>query len=138
MINNEKLKQFIKFAFVGASNTLVSYVFYILILTLLQEWNILPDIDYLLSQWASYIISIFWAFFLNRKFVFESDKNWFRSLTESFISYSFTGIFLNSILLYVEIDILGWSKILSPIVNIMINIPINFLMNKYWAFGDKR
>ena len=138
MNDNTKIKQFIKFAFVGVSNTIVSYIFYVLILLLLQEWNLLPDIDYLISQWVSYVLSIFWAFFLNRKYVFNSDKNWFKSLIESFISYSFTGIFLSSILLYIEVDVWGWSKVLSPIVNIMINVPINFLMNKYWAFEDNR
>ena len=76
MSNDVKIKQFIKFAFVGVSNTVVSYVFYVLILLLLQKFSLFPDIDYLISQWISYVLSIFWAFFLNRKFVLLNKKQY--------------------------------------------------------------
>ena len=127
--------QFIKFSIVGLSNTLVSYVAYIAILFLLQAFGLLPDVDYLVSQWVSYTLSILWAFYWNRKKVFLSDAvPWHIALTRSFIAYSFTGLILSSILLYIEVDILSLSKLMAPIINIAICVPINYMINKHWAF----
>ena len=33
--------------------------------------------------------------------------------------------------------VIGINKMLAPIINLIINIPINFFMNKLWAFGKK-
>ena len=134
MIDSKNFIQFIKFSLVGASNTIVSYVAYLIILFGLQFFGLIPDVDYLVSQWIGYVASIFWAFALNRKYVFEqSEKKWYVSLYRTFIAYSFTGLVLSSILLYIEVDIIGISKILAPIINVAICLPINYLMNKHWA-----
>ena len=29
------------------------------------------------------------------------------------------------------------NKMIAPIINLIINIPINFFLNKIWAFGKK-
>ncbi len=127
--------QFFKFALVGASNTVISYLVYLGLLLLLQHYELIPDTDYLLSQWIGYVVSIFWAFILNKKFVFENTKKkWYISLVKTFIAYSLTGIVLSSILLYVEVNVFEMSKVVAPIINIAICLPINYLINKHWAF----
>lgn len=127
--------QFIKFSIVGISNTLVSYVAYVAILFVLQTFGLIPDMDYLVSQWVSYTLSILWAFYWNRKKVFLSDAvPWQIALIRSFIAYSFSGLILSSALLYLEVDVLGMSKFLAPIINIAICVPINYMINKHWAF----
>lgn len=127
--------QFIKFSIVGLSNTIVSYVAYVIILFILQAFDLIPDVDYLVSQWVSYTLSILWAFYWNRRKVFLSDAvPWHIALIRSFIAYSFSGLLLSSVLLYVEVDVFGMSKIIAPIINIAICVPINYLINKHWAF----
>ena len=129
------LIQFIKFSIVGLSNTIVSYVAYVAILLVLQTFGLLQDLDYLVSQWLSYTLSILWSFYWNRRMVFLSDRvPWHIALVRSFIAYSFTGLLLSSILLYIEVDVMGMSKLIAPIINIAICVPINYLINKHWAF----
>lgn len=135
---SQSLAQFIKFALVGVSNTLISYILYVLFLAVMQELNIFPKYDYLIAQVTSFLLSVLWAFYWNRRFVFNIDKGddvvWWKALIKTYISYSFTGLFLGSVLLVLWVEFLGISKYLAPILTLLITVPLNFILNKFWAF----
>lgn len=136
----EQLMQFAKFALVGLSNVFVSYGIYLLFFLIFQTIEILPNTDYLFAQIIGYVLSILWSFYWNRKYVFRAAENtisWKTALIKSFVSYSFAGIFLNSILSYVWVELIRIPKIVSPIINLIINVPVNFLLNKLWAFKKR-
>ncbi|MBE6787448.1 MAG: GtrA family protein [Ruminococcaceae bacterium] len=120
------LFQIIKFGLVGVINTLVSYLVTVLCLVL--------GIQLLICNAIAFIISTACAFFLNYFFVFKSRECWWRGLIKSYCSYAFTGIGLNSVLLYVLTNVLSVSEYLSPLLVLIITIPTNFLLNKFWAF----
>lgn len=129
--------QFVKFGIVGLSNTVISYVVYLVTLLLLQKNNLLPRTDYLAAQVVGFILSVLWSFYWNRKYVFEADAKevpWLLALPKTYISYAFTGLFLNSVLSILWVQVLGISKLLAPIVNLLISVPLNFVLNKFWAF----
>ncbi len=133
----DKFIQFIKFAMVGFSNVIVSYGVYLIFFFLFQAAGILLDTDYLAAQLIGYVLSIFWSFYWNRKYVFAEGQNavpWYQALVKSFIAYSFTGVFLNSVLSFLWVEIAGISKVIAPAINLVINVPVNFIMNKFWAF----
>ena len=133
----DKFIQFVKFAIVGFSNVIVSYGVYLAFFLLFQIAGVLPDADYLVAQLIGYILSIFWSFYWNRKYVFAEGQNvvpWYQALMKSFIAYSFTGVFLNSVLSFLWVEIVGLSKVVAPVINLLINVPVNFVMNKFWAF----
>ena len=54
-------------------------------------------------------------------------------LGKTYLSYGITFV-LSTVLLYLEVDIFCWSAVISPIINLMITIPLNFFLNKFWAF----
>lgn len=122
--------QFIKFGLVGVSNTLVAWACYYFFL-----W--LNDDFYMVGGIVGTIVSIANAFFWNDKFVFKSDnKEWqsrLKRLGKTYVSYGATSL-LGLILLWAEVRFLGISKAIAPPVNLLITIPLNFLMNKYWTF----
>lgn len=64
----------------------------------------------------------------------ESERVWWKALIKTYISYSLTGLFLNSILLILWVKICGMSEFVAPILNLLISVPLNFLINKFWAF----
>lgn len=137
----KKFIQFGKFAMVGLSNVIVSYGVYILFFGVFQAAGVLYRTDYLVAQLLGYVLSIFWSFYWNWKYVFKDEQDaatWYVALIKSFIAYSFTGIFLNSLLSFIWVEIIEISKIIAPVINLMINVPVNFLMNKFWAFSKKR
>lgn len=128
--------QFIKFGLVGVSNTLVSWACYYLIL-----W--IDDSLYMLGGLVGAVVSIANAFFWNDRFVFEGNKNDWKSklerLGKTYVSYGGTSI-LSILLLWIEVRFFGIGKAIAPVVNLMITVPLNFLINKFWTFrnGDEK
>ena len=132
------IMQFLKFGMVGLSNTIISYVLYTAILLLLKKVEALPKIDYLIATFAAFMISVLWSFYWNNKFVFivktGKRRNVWKSLLKTYISYSFTGIFLNSMLMILWVEIVGVSEFIAPIINLCVSVPLNYIINKFWAF----
>lgn len=56
---------------------------------------------------------------------------------KTYMSYSFTEVFVSNALLYLEIDRLGISKDIAPLINLSVTVPLNYLLNKYWAFRER-
>lgn len=140
-LTEEKLEgfvQFVKFGIVGLSNTLISYVIYVVVLLAFQKTGIFKRSDYLIAQVVAFLLSVLWSFYWNNKYVFEAERaeerNIVKALLKTYISYAFTGLFLNSVLSVLWVQILGINKMLAPIINLLISVPVNFLMNKFWAF----
>ena len=133
---SDSFVQFIKFCLVGVTNTAVAYFLNIGILFLLKDagWRW----DYIFANVTSFTISIFWSFYWNSKYVFKEKpdevRNKWKALGKTFLSYGFTGYILNNILLFVLVDMLGMSKYIAPLVTLIISVPVNFLLNKLWAF----
>ena len=140
---NEKtidgLIQFIKFGIVGVSNTLVSYVLNIIVLVLLKPMNV--SWDYVAGNMVAFLLSVLWSFYWNNRFVFteqgDKKRSWVKTLLKTYVAYSFTGIVLNNILSWLWIDMLGVSKFIAPLINLIISVPLNFVINKFWAFKTK-
>ena len=123
--------QFIKFGVVGVSNTLVSLAVYYVFLFIDSRL-------YLVGNIVGWIVSVANAFFWNNRYVFkESEEPWFRKLIKTYISYGFTFL-LSTLLLYIEVDVLSLSPVMSPVLNLAITIPLSFLLNKFWAFSGKK
>ena len=135
--NKDKTKkdllQFIKFGLVGVSNTLVAWICYYLFLWIDEDL-------YIVGSVVGGIVSIANAFYWNDKFVFKSNNNDWRSklkrLGKTYISYGGTSLF-GLFLLWVEVRFLGVSKLLAPPLNLIITIPLNFMLNRNWTFGKE-
>lgn len=126
--------QFIKFGLVGVSNTLVAWACYYFFL-----W---ADEDlYIVGSVVGGIVSTANAFYWNDKYVFKSNINDWRSklkrLGRTYISYSSTSV-LGVLLLWVEVSFFGISKVIAPPITLLITIPLNFLVNKFWVFCEKQ
>lgn len=149
--------QFIKFGLVGVVNTLVSYITY----SVLFYFGVPP----LICNIPAFIISVFVSFLLNSNFVFKKDeakeeRKWWRVLIKTYISYSFTGLFLAEVLTALWLNVIHIEKYigfllpiienfgismtkielagyLAPLLNLVFSIPINFVLNKFWAYRQK-
>lgn len=136
---SEAIIQFIKFGIVGLSNTVISYVLYLVALLSFQRLELFPKFDYLIAHIIAFALSVLWSFYWNNKYVFKNSngkRNVLCALLKTYISYGFTGLFLNSILSVIWVEIVGLSKLISPIINLFVSVPVNFIMNKFWAFKN--
>lgn len=136
----ESLLQFVRFGIVGAWNTVFSYAINVCCLLLFKKMGILSvaDLDMYVANMIAFILSVLCSFLLNSRFVFTLEngqsRNFWKALLKSYLSYGFTGIILNNVLAYVWVGIFGISKFVAPLLSLVIAIPINFFMNKLWAF----
>lgn len=126
------IKQFIKFGIVGAINTILSYL-----ITNINYY--IFDLHAQLSNIIAFIITVFISFMLNSKYVFKTEnQNFWKSLIKVYTSYSITGLFLTSILIYIEEELFGIPHYIATFMNLIITIPLNFILNKFWAYKDNK
>ena len=128
----QTFKEFLQFGLVGVSNTIISYLLYVVTLLLVSKSGV--KFDYIIANIVSWLLSVLWSFYWNNKFVFKKEegekRNIWAALFKTYVSYGFTGLILNNILSVLWVSVLHISKMLAPIINLVISIPINFFMNK--------
>ena len=127
-----KIMQFIKFGLVGMVNNIISYGVYILLVSI--------NMHYVLANIIGFSASVFNAYYWNNKYVFKDTSGyrvWWKTFIKTYISYAGTGIVFSNILLFIWIEFLHIPQIVAPIINVVVMVPINFLVNKYWAYKVK-
>ncbi|MBQ2642469.1 MAG: GtrA family protein [Eubacterium sp.] len=139
--------QFAGFCFVGCTNFVVNTIVYEITLFALGGDTVSVTIGGHTFLWAKYVaiivgfvVSVPNAYFWNNKMVFRDDEkkdHWFKVLMKTYAAYATTGIFLYYLLAWIFCDVMGIPAWIMPIINLVITTPINFFMNKLWAFNQK-
>ena len=114
-----------RFVIVGASNTLLGYVFYVAMVKL--------GVDYKLALLIGYVFGVFFGYFLNRYWTFSNNN-----YRLSFMKYValYVGVFiLNSLFLILSVDLLLLDPIFSQFFIIGIISLVNFVLQNTWVFG---
>lgn len=124
------LIQFIKFGIVGVSNTVISLIVYYIC--------IFVGMHYTIANVLAFVISVLNAYYWNKKYVFKKNDNSqnktvVQSIIKVFTSYGATFL-LGTGLLILWVDFLNISEWIAPLINLCITIPLNFILNKFWAF----
>lgn len=126
--------QFIKFGMVGAVNTVLSYL-------ITNGCYYLLQLHEQLSNLISFLITVLISYLLNSRFVFqeqeENKQPWYLALAKVYASYAFTELILMGILLFVQERILGIPHYIATLVNLCVTVPLNFVLNKFWAYRKK-
>jgi putative flippase GtrA len=122
--------QFAKFSFIGFSSTAVSYGVYLLFVYF--------GLHYIFAGVISFFISVLNSFFWNNKYTFKKNvdqkRDILQSLFKAYISYAFTGLIVTNILTIILIEYFHISKYIAPLLVIVITFPLNFILNRQWAF----
>lgn len=135
------LWQFVKFGLVGVTNTAISYgveqlCYYILFRDVTWPERVLVFTVTFLGFAAGTVNSWIW----NSRFVFKTgtDK---RARRKSFLKmtlcYALTGLVLGPIL-KLWLTGLGLPYWLASLLVLVVTVPLNFLLNKLWAFRKEK
>ena len=126
----QNLGKFIKFLFVGLANTIIQFaVYYFIIIVFGTE-------HYLLGQGLGYLCGVINSYFCNSRLVFVEGKRGISSFVKMCACYICT-FFIQTALMYVQVDVLMFSQYVAPVFAIIITTPINFILNKIFAFNTK-
>ena len=126
----KKTNQFIRFAIVGCSNTVISLVTYYVLIYF--------NMCYIIAYTTGFLFSVCNAFFWNNRYVFKNkeEDNTLHAFYKVFLSYGLSYIF-SLLMMGILVEVLHIQEYIAPILKMCITIPLNFLMNKLWVFRDK-
>ena len=158
------LIQFIKFGIVGVSNTLVNYIVYLIFFSIGVPYLIANALGFIVSVLNAW----FWGSrFVFKEDETKQKRVWWQVLLKTYASY-LLGFLINSFLLWVWVSVINigqyfgfvgdilnvltgivgaepkeysaetLSGIVGPIINIFVVVPINFVINKFWAYRQKK
>ena len=127
-MHDKGIIQFIKFGIVGISNTIVSLVVYYAFVWL--------NCNYLVANFFAWVISVYNAFFWNNRYVFQNNARWWVALSKTYISYGMSFL-LGMCLLYFLVEYAGCSELVAPVITLLVTIPMNFILNKFWTFKSR-
>ena len=134
--NWEGIMQFVKFGIIGLSNTVISYILNVAVLLILSPFSV--SWDFFAGNIVGFVLSVLWSFYWNNRLVFTvqegQQRSVWKALLKTYLAYGFTGIVLNNILSWLWITKLGISKFIAPVINLIVSVPLNFIINKLWAF----
>lgn len=123
-----KFFQIVKFGLVGLSNNVISLLIYYVLIYF--------NTNYLISNILGYILSSIWGYILNKLWVFNASKAKVRSsIVKYYIVYG-SSFLINVFLMYLQVDKIGISKSVAPFIVLLITIPYNFILNKFWVYKN--
>lgn len=123
---SDDLFRFIKFGLVGILNTLINWILFI-ILNRLGSY-------YIISNIIAYSISTLNSYLWNSKWVFKYSGDSLKETSLKFIILNIIGLTLNTIILYLLVDIVGLRKLIALIITTGIVMILNYFINKIWVF----
>lgn len=123
------LKKFVGFAGVGAVATAIQY----LILIVLKE---LAGVPAVVASATSYAISSALNYLMKYHWVFASDAK-HRSTAPRYALISGIGLSLNTFLMYLGTEVLGWYYLLVQVLATGLVLLWNFFASAFWTFGKR-
>jgi len=130
------LRQFVKFAIVGAINSLVDWgVFYPLKIVLPGVFtNLNLQTIKQIAKGISFIVSALSSYIMNRKWTFRSTRSDVGREALKFLTVATGGFLINNATFYVITALVGWRDIFGLIVATAAATLWNFVLNKKWTF----
>jgi len=130
----KKYKEIINYLIVGGLTTVVSLLtYYACVYTFLNPEN---AFELQLANIISWIIAVIFAYFTNRKFVFESKNG---KLKESikFVCSRIITLLLDMLTMYIGVTLLLFSDKIIKLISQVIVIVGNYIISKFFVFKNK-
>ena len=152
------LLQFVKFGLVGVSSTLISYTIEMIcyyglfrnatfsgIIGLLGGFGLTvttEQVKVVFTTLLAFIVSVTNSYLLNSRFVFRAEEkpSFAQSMKvygKTVLCYALTGIFLAPVL-RLWLGGLGIPYWAASLMSLIVTIPLNFIMNKFWAYAGRK
>lgn len=119
--------EFARFVLVGLINTGIYYGVYTLLLY--------SGLFYISAHFGGFITAFIFSYFLNCRFVYRV-----RPTLLKFFKFPLTQIInmgMQTLLLYLLVDQLGWNEMLAPLPVLIITVPITYSITR-WVLKDKK
>lgn len=127
----KKYREIIVYLIVGVLTTVVSYVSYFL-------FSRFGHFDYQLSTVLSWIVSVCFAYFANKIFVFRSKNNTNKQFVKeifNFVKYRIFSLFIDMLLMLGFVNALKMNDLIAKAIVQVVIIVVNYLFSKFFVFN---
>lgn len=131
----KKHKEGINYLIFGGLTTLLSLIVYYLLTNTILDPNIAIQLQ--IANVVSWICGFLFAYFTNRKYVFESkEKNVLKEFFSFFLSRIST-LLLDMLIMFVFVTVLKYNDQVFKIISQIAVIVSNYLLSKLFVFKKK-
>ena len=132
-MQQERFKEIILYLIFGVLTTAVNIVVYFICSRFLH-------LEVLSSNIIAWLLSVLFAYFTNRKFVFKSKAEEISTILKECINFFLgrlgTGI-LDTVIMFVSVDLLAFKDVVMKVLSNIIVIVLNYLISKLLVFRMK-
>ena len=129
-----KYKELIKYLIIGVLTTVVNYVIFAICVKIIH-------IDMHISNIVAWIVSVIFAYFTNKLFVFESKSFKANVLVKEIISFGaarILSLLLEELILFIFVNKMKMNEMIIKLIANVIVIIINYILSKLIIFKDKK
>ena len=129
-----KHEEGINYLIFGFLAFVLNYMLYFLFASMLQ-------MHYMAATALSWLLTVVFAYWTNRTFVFKSQNKGAQSLGKEFIAFIGARVateVMELAMMYIMVDIAGLNEYISKFVCQVIVILANYFLSKLWIFKEKK
>lgn len=130
-----KYKEIFDYLFFGGLVTIINFISYYI------PANII-GVDKIVSNLIAFIISVIFAYVVNKEYVFETKwegiKNVFKEFSSFVISRIGTGLLCDILIFAFMINILNINDVISKIFTQILVVILNYIIGKWFVFKQNK
>ena len=126
----KKHKEIIKYLIIGVLTTGINYVIFAILVNIAK-------VEMHTSNIIAWIISVIFAYFTNKLFVFESRSFKLEVLGKEIVSFGAArvlSLIMEEIILYVFVNLLNMNQLIIKLIANIIVIIVNYILSKFIIF----
>lgn len=126
----KKHEELIKYLIIGVLTTVINYIIFAILVKL-------ANIDMHVSNIIAWIVSVIFAYFTNKLFVFESKSFEFKVIGKEVLSFGAARVFsllLEEVILYIFVNLLNMNELVIKLIANVIVIIVNYILSKFIIF----
>jgi len=128
----KKYKEIINYLIIGVSTTTINYISFVLLTKLY-------NIDIHTSNIIAWVISVIFAYFTNKLFVFQSKSFKTEVIVKEMLSFAAARVFsllLEEAMLYIFVNILNMNELIIKLIANIVVIIVNYILSKLFIFKN--
>lgn len=126
----KKYKEILLYLFFGALTMIVSIASYAIC-------NLTFGINALVANIISWILAVMFAFYTNRIWVFQAQRNLIRDFLKqmaSFCSGRIVTLIIEEVILFIFITCLHYNSMVIKVIAQVVVVILNYVISKLWVF----
>ncbi|MCI8654445.1 MAG: GtrA family protein [Clostridia bacterium] len=126
----KKYEEILKYLIIGLLTTIVNYIVFIILVNNAK-------IEMHTSNIIAWIVSVIFAYFTNKLFVFESKSFKLKVLIKEISTFGIARILsllLEELILYIFVNLLNMNKLIIKLIANIVVIILNYILSKFIIF----